>query len=64
EFEADKFAVENANGRSLITALVKLFSDNASTLTPDPVYSAFYSSHPDASTRINAIEKILRNEQQ
>lgn len=62
EFEADKFATENADGKSLITALVKLFSDNASTLTPDPIYSAFYSSHPDAATRINAIEKLLKNE--
>ena len=62
EFEADRFAIENADGKSLISAFVKLFSDNASTLTPDPLYSAFYSSHPDASTRINAIEKILKNE--
>ena len=57
EFEADAFAVKYSNGHALISALVKLFSDNASTLTPDPVYSAFYSSHPDAAIRIQAIEE-------
>lgn len=57
EFEADHFAVCNSNGDSLISALVKLFNDNASTLTPDSIYSLFYSSHPDASTRIEAIRR-------
>ncbi len=61
EFEADDFAVRNADGGALVSALVKLYSDNASTLTPDPVYCAFYSSHPDAATRIQAVEKKLRS---
>ncbi|MCD8338773.1 MAG: M48 family metallopeptidase [Burkholderiales bacterium] len=56
EFEADRFAVKNSSGPALITALTKLYSDNASTLTPDRIYSAFYSSHPNAMARINAIK--------
>ncbi len=52
EFEADAFAVEHASGPSLALALVKLYEDNASTLTPDPLHSAFYDSHPPAATRI------------
>jgi STE24 endopeptidase len=59
EFEADEFAVKNANGAALAAALVKLYGDNASTLTPDPVYAAFYSSHPEASVRIETIEKKM-----
>jgi STE24 endopeptidase len=52
EFEADDFAAEQANPLTLIQALVKLYKDNASTLTPDPLYSAFYDSHPPAPVRI------------
>lgn len=57
EFEADAFAVRHSSGKALVSALVKLFNDNAATLTPDPIYSAFYASHPDAATRIDAIQK-------
>lgn len=52
EFEADAFAAQNANGQDLANALLKLYKDNASTLTPDPVYVKFYYSHPPASERI------------
>jgi len=52
EFEADAFAVSQTNGHDLVTALVKLYRDNANTLTPDPVYSAFHHSHPPAPVRI------------
>jgi STE24 endopeptidase len=52
EFEADDYASRHANARHLIEALVKLYRDNASTLTPDPLHSAFYDSHPPASIRI------------
>ena len=49
EFEADEYAAQYASARDLVHALVKLYKDNASTLTPDPVHSAFYDSHPPAS---------------
>lgn len=52
EFEADAFAVEHTNGHDLGAALLKLYEDNASTLTPDPVYVKFYYSHPPASERL------------
>ena len=52
EFEADDYAAKNSNARHLVEALVKLYRDNASTLTPDPLHSAFYDSHPPASMRI------------
>ncbi|HWX03512.1 M48 family metallopeptidase [Collimonas sp.] len=55
EFEADAFAVKHTNGNDLVTALVKLYEDNASTLTPDPLHSAFYDSHPPATVRINRL---------
>ncbi|MGB7196333.1 MAG: M48 family metallopeptidase [Collimonas pratensis] len=55
EFEADAFAVKHTNGNDLVTALVKLYEDNASTLTPDPLHSAFYDSHPPAAVRINRL---------
>ncbi len=58
EFEADEFAARFANADELATALVKLYRDNASTLTPDPLYSAFYYSHPPATERI---ERLRRN---
>jgi len=53
EFEADAFAATQVNAQYLVDALVKLYEDNASTLTPDPVYSAFYASHPNAAQRID-----------
>jgi len=52
EFEADDFAAAQARPGDLISALVKLYRDNASTLTPDPLYSAFHYSHPPAAIRI------------
>lgn len=52
EFEADAFAAEQTDARHLIHALVGLYRENASTLTPDPIYSAFYDSHPPAPVRI------------
>jgi STE24 endopeptidase len=52
EFAADRFASEHASARELASALVKLYRDNASTLTPDPLYTAFYYSHPPALQRI------------
>jgi STE24 endopeptidase len=56
EFEADRFAASQAQASDLVSALVKLFNDNAATLTPDPVHSAFYDSHPPATIRIQALE--------
>jgi STE24 endopeptidase len=52
EFEADHFATQQSSAEQLVSALVKLVDDNASTLTPDPVHSAFYDSHPPVSIRI------------
>ncbi len=52
EFAADRFASQHASARELASALVKLYRDNASTLTPDPLYAAFYYSHPPALERI------------
>lgn len=52
EFEADAYAAQNASADDLIHALVKLYQDNAATLTPDPLHSAFYDSHPPAAIRI------------
>ena len=52
EFEADAYAVQQTSGQDLSTALLKLYEDNASTLTPDPVFVKFYYSHPPASERL------------
>ncbi len=52
EFEADSFAAQQSDPGELISALVGLYKKNAGTLTPDPLYSAFYDSHPPASIRI------------
>jgi STE24 endopeptidase len=52
EFEADAFAIAQTSGADLSSALLKLYQDNASTLTPDPVYVKFYYSHPPASERL------------
>jgi STE24 endopeptidase len=58
EFEADAFAASQTDAHALVDALVKLYEDNASTLTPDPLYTAFYYSHPPASQRI---DRLLRH---
>ena len=55
EFEADAFAAKHSNSGDLISALVKLYEDNASTLTPDPLHAAFYDSHPPASVRVQRL---------
>ena len=55
EFEADAYAVAQTSGEALAGALLKLFEDNASTLTPDPVYVQFYYSHPPATERLGRI---------
>lgn len=57
EFEADRYAAAHASGAELAAALVKLYRDNATTLTPDPLYSAFYDSHPPAVARIARLQK-------
>lgn len=59
EFEADAYAVEQADGRALASALLKLHEDNASTLTPDPVYARWTYSHPPALERLGAIHAKL-----
>ncbi|WP_179673189.1 M48 family metallopeptidase [Duganella sp. 1224] len=56
EFEADAFAARHTDARDLVSALVKMYEDNASTLTPDPLHSAFYDSHPPASVRIRQLK--------
>jgi STE24 endopeptidase len=58
EFEADAYAAEHASAGELVKALVRLYKDNASTLTPDPVHSAFYDSHPPASIRIARLKTL------
>jgi STE24 endopeptidase len=58
EFEADAYAAEQTDSRDLISALVKLYRDNASTLTPDPLHSAVYDSHPPASIRIAHLKSL------
>ena len=61
EFEADEYAARNADAGHLVEALVKLYRDNASTLTPDPLHSAFYDSHPPASIRISKLSMFTAN---
>jgi STE24 endopeptidase len=56
EYEADVYAASHASAAALVEALVKLYEDNASTLTPDPLHSAFYDSHPPAAARIARLE--------
>ncbi len=55
EFEADRYAAVHASAEALVQALVKLYEDNAATLTPDPVHSLFYDSHPPAARRISRL---------
>jgi STE24 endopeptidase len=52
EYEADRYAAANADAKELVRALVKLYHDNSATLTPDPLHSAYYDSHPPAAMRI------------
>jgi len=58
EFEADAYAAEVSSAEALTLALVKLYEENASTLTPDPLYSAFHDSHPPAAIRIEHLTTI------
>ena len=58
EFQADQFAAQQASGAALVSALVKLYDDNAATLTPDPLHSAFYDSHPPAAVRIQRLKHV------
>lgn len=59
EFEADEYAAKQASAADMIRALVKLYQDNAATLTPDPLHSAFYDSHPPAAIRVAHLKKIM-----
>jgi STE24 endopeptidase len=61
EFEADEYAARNASATDLTRALVKLYQDNAATLTPDPLHSAFYDSHPPAGVRIARLQGLPQN---
>ncbi|MBU6468886.1 MAG: M48 family metallopeptidase [Betaproteobacteria bacterium] len=62
EFEADAYASLHAKPLSLVSALVKLYKENAATLTPDPLHSAIYDSHPPASIRIAHLEALALNQ--
>jgi STE24 endopeptidase len=61
EFEADSYASRQTSAGALRSALLKLYEDNASTLTPDPMYTAFYASHPPASQRLAALAAFERS---
>ncbi len=56
EFEADAYAAKQTDAADLVNALVKMYQDNAATLTPDPLYSKFYDSHPPAMVRISHLQ--------
>ena len=58
EFEADAFAAEHVGSKHLVSALLKMYRDNASTLTPDPSYSAYHDSHPPAKIRIDHLNSL------
>ncbi|MGE5171449.1 MAG: M48 family metallopeptidase [Rudaea sp.] len=58
EFEADAFAATHASANALVAALIKLYEDNAATLTPDPLHSAFYDSHPPAAIRVARLNAL------
>ena len=58
EFEADAYAAQQTDSRDLSSALVKMYQDNAATLTPDPLYSTFYDSHPPAPVRIAHLQTL------
>lgn len=59
EFEADAFAAEHASAADLVSALAKLYRDNAATLTPDPLHSLVYDSHPPAALRIDHLRRAV-----
>jgi STE24 endopeptidase len=59
EFDADRYAAEHASAADLSRALVKLYEDNAATLTPDPLYSLFYDSHPPAAQRVLHLSSLV-----
>lgn len=59
EYQADDFAAQHAPAAALISALTKLYRDNAATLTPDPLHSAFYDSHPPATARVAKLQGFL-----
>ena len=61
EFEADNYAARQSEAHSLISALTKLYRDNAATLTPDPLYALFYDSHPGAQQRIARLQAAAHN---
>ena len=58
EYEADAFAARETSARTLVSALVRLYEDNAATLTPDPLHSAFHDSHPPAALRVARLEAM------
>ncbi|SFC47028.1 STE24 endopeptidase [Polaromonas sp. OV174] len=61
EFEADAYAIAQTDGRDLANALLKLYQDNASTLTPDPLFVKFYYSHPPASERLGRMTPLIQS---
>lgn len=63
EFEADAFAAQYSPAQHLISGLIKLYKENASTLTPDPLFSAYYHSHPPAFIRVAHLEQLDHHKQ-
>lgn len=63
EFEADAFAAEHVGSEHLISALLKMYRDNASTLTPDPTYSGYHDSHPPAKIRIDHLKSLAKQKE-
>ncbi len=61
EFEADEYATQQSDALALVSALVKLYRDNASTLTPDPIHSGFYDSHPPALVRVRRLMELAKS---
>ena len=57
-YRSDAFAATHASANSLVAALIKLYEDNAATLTPDPLHSAFYDSHPPAAIRVARLNAL------
>jgi len=58
EYEADAYAAQQASAGAMVSALVRLYEDNAATLTPDPLHSAFHDSHPPAALRVARLEAL------
>lgn len=63
EFEADAFAAQHTDANDLISSLVTMYEENASTVTPDPLHSIFYDSHPPAAIRIGHLQQLLQSQQ-